>query len=184
MPVNYAMCQNKKNKIKRIKKDTGAYCTCEYQIKKEAQGETQSSLRGLLHSNWLLDFTWTLHDIPTTLSGFSNGEIQLSPAKCSSAQCMLNKSLSSSKKQYNSSLVFNTESFTTISMRNTDIFRAGLNLLRLSIQVSTSLLKYFGHLFISEWMRVQVRHNDRVRGFPLDSSPSRIYCTRTGSTHL
>lgn len=65
----------------------------ERNIKGEAQGETQTSLRGLLRSHWLLDFTWTLHDIPTALSGFSNGEIQLGPSKCTCAHCALDKPL-------------------------------------------------------------------------------------------
>lgn len=70
---------------------------CEHKVKQQAQEEIQASLRGLLHSHWLPDFTWTLYDIPAALSGFSNGEIQLSPGKCSSAHCVLDKSLSGSK---------------------------------------------------------------------------------------
>lgn len=65
-----------------------------------------------------------------------------------------------------------------------NIFLSKWSVSKLFINVSTALLWCFGHLFISEWMEIQMRHNDRVCRIPPDSSPSRMHCTRTGITHL
>lgn len=161
----------------------------EHSIKEEAQGETQTSLRRLLRSHWLLDFTWTLHDIPTALSGLSNGEIQLSPGKCTSAHCVLDKSLCSRKCiqnqlhiQYGKINNFNN-GWQQCTLENS---KQGLDWASLGRRLKSALLclSALRHLFISERTGIQVRHNDGVWEVFLNSSPSRMYSTCTEPAHL
>lgn len=135
-----------------------------------------------------LNLAWHSHSAKWLLEGDSVEPLQTLFCSLCAQLISLRHWQSNSAVKFSS--IFNAEWSATLTIYDHLLwmFKALLHIacitVRLLIKVCTFMLKSFGHLFISERTGIQVRHNDRVWGLPLDSSPSRIYCTRMCPAHL